>query len=249
MHHGAGDRGPGGPGLGPADRGVGTAADGGDRGGPAGGRSGGSTERDVGTAINRRRAPVECRRDVRHDVRTPRRRRRDRRAQPRPGTRLDRAGQRAGAGVARAYRSLRGAGCRAGLDRHVGRPGAANARLVLTVPQSLLDATPEVVRIIAAAERQAARGATHPPGPFRVHRMPMWNPALWSREASDDRIKEFDRWEHDTIRPKYGLLHAIEYTLSSGVAEIDAYAEFFGGFRIHADAATAGHWDSCLASR
>ena len=88
--------------------------------------------------------------------------------------------------------------------------------------------------------RQAARGATHPPGPFRVHRMPMWYPALWSREASDDRIKEFDRWEHDTIRPKYGLLHAIEYTFSSGVAEIDAYAEFFGGFRIHADAATAG---------
>ena len=59
----------------------------------------------------------------------------------------------------------------------------------------------------------------------------MWYPALWSREASDDRIKEFDRWEHDTIRPKYGLLHGIEYTLSSGVAEIDAYAEFFGGFR------------------
>ena len=111
---------------------------------------------------------------------------------------------------------------------------------MLTVPQSLLDATPEVVRIIAAAERQAARGGADPRGPFRVHRMPMWYPVLWSHEASDDRIKEFDRWEHDTIRPKYGLLHGIEYTLSSGVAEIDAYAEFFGGFRISADATTAG---------
>jgi hypothetical protein len=116
----------------------------------------------------------------------------------------------------------------------------ANARLVLTVPQSLLDATPEVVRIIADAARQAARGAAHPPGPFRVHRMPMWYPALWSRAASIDRIRDFDRWEHDTIRPKYGLLPRIEYTVSSGVAEIDAYAEFFGGFRKSADAETAG---------
>ena len=70
--------------------------------------------------------------------------------------------------------------------------------------------------------------------------MPLWYPALWGHVASDARIKEFDRWEHDTIRPKYGLLHGIEYTLSSGVAEIDAYAEFFGGFRTAADAATAG---------
>jgi hypothetical protein len=70
--------------------------------------------------------------------------------------------------------------------------------------------------------------------------MAMWYPALWSREASEDRIAEFDRWEHDTIRPMYGVLHGIAYTLTSGVAEIDAYAEFFGGFRIRADAATAG---------
>jgi Bacterial membrane protein YfhO len=112
----------------------------------------------------------------------------------------------------------------------------ANAPLVLTVPQALLDARPEVVRIIDEAERRAGPL----PDPFRVHRMALWYPPLWDHVASDARIIEFDRWERDTIRPKFGLLHGIEYTLSSGVAEIDDYAEFFGGFRRSADAATAG---------
>jgi hypothetical protein len=119
----------------------------------------------------------------------------------------------------------------------------ANARLVRTVPQSLLEATPTVVRAIADAERQAAKPGGPGQGPacdpFRVHRMPQWYPAEWERVASADRIREFDAWERDTIAPRYGLLHGIEYTVSSGVAEIDLHAELFGGFRQGADAATA----------
>ena len=45
------------------------------------------------------------------------------------------------------------------------------------------------------------------------------------------RVGEIDAWERDTIYPKYGLLHGIEYTASFGVAEIGAYADFFGGLR------------------
>jgi hypothetical protein len=113
----------------------------------------------------------------------------------------------------------------------------ANAPLVLTVPQALLDARPEVVGIIEQAERRARAG--QPAEPFRVHRMPMWYPAVWNHVMSPARIVEFDRWERDTIRPKYGLLHGIEYTLSWGMAEIDDYMDCFSGFRLSADAATA----------
>ena len=52
---------------------------------------------------------------------------------------------------------------------------AANSRFVLTVPQSVFDTKPEVVKIIEDAER-----AQPSPGPFRVHRMPIWNPLGWT---------------------------------------------------------------------
>jgi hypothetical protein len=111
----------------------------------------------------------------------------------------------------------------------------ANAGLVRTVPQALLDATPTVVHVIEEAERRAGPGR----GPFRVHRMPLWYPVHWERVAGADRICEFDAWERDTIAPRYGLLHGVEYTLAAGVSERDAYVEFFGGFRQGASAVTA----------
>jgi hypothetical protein len=115
----------------------------------------------------------------------------------------------------------------------------ANAGLVRTVPQSLLDATPAVVRVIEDAERQAVGRAQPRPDPFRVHRMPLWYPVQWQRVARADRIRELDAWERDTIAPRYGLRHGIAYTVSAGVSERDAYVEFFGGFRHRADAVTA----------
>ncbi len=110
----------------------------------------------------------------------------------------------------------------------------ANAHFVLTVPQRLLDAKPKVVRRIEAAEcRDPA------PGPYRVHRMPIWNPFAWLRESSPDRVRDFVSWERDTLQPKYGLLWGIHYTQTLGVAELYDHSWFFGGFLRTLDAPMA----------
>ena len=101
----------------------------------------------------------------------------------------------------------------------------ANARYVITVPQSLMETEPEVLRIIKEAE--AASPAS---GPFRIHRMPQWTPTLWYSEESADRVGDFVRWERETIQPKYGITLGVNYTHTIGVAEIYDYEWFFGGF-------------------
>jgi hypothetical protein len=103
--------------------------------------------------------------------------------------------------------------------------GVANARYVLTVNQSLFETKPEVLRIIEAEER------AHPaPGPFRVHRMPLWNPLGWHSTSSSDRVHDFVAWERDTLQPKYGINLGVEYTHTMGVAELYDYEWFFSGF-------------------
>ena len=87
----------------------------------------------------------------------------------------------------------------------------ANARYVITVPQALFEDEPEVVRIINEAERQNPS-----PGPFRVHRMPLWNPPRWFSDSSTDRVRDFVTWERGTIQPKYGITEGIEYTHTHG---------------------------------
>ena len=107
---------------------------------------------------------------------------------------------------------------------------AANARHVLTVPQAVFETKPEVLRIIEDAER------AHPsPGPYRIHRMPIWNPMGWFTTASKDRNYEIVAWEHDTIQPKYGINLGVEYTHTLGVAELLDYDWYFNGFprKIH----------------
>jgi hypothetical protein len=110
----------------------------------------------------------------------------------------------------------------------------ANARYVLTVPQELFETTPKVVRLIEEAERREPA-----PGPYRVHRMPLWEPLTWTLEASPDRARDFLVWERETIQPKYGLPYGIHYTEALGVAELYDYQWFFGGFLRTIDAATA----------
>jgi len=102
---------------------------------------------------------------------------------------------------------------------------AANARYVITVPQSFFEDEPEVVRVINEAERQNPS-----PGPFRVHRMPAWNPPGWSSTSSTDRVRDFVTWERGTIQPKYGITEGVEYTHTVGVAELFDYEWFFSGF-------------------
>jgi len=101
----------------------------------------------------------------------------------------------------------------------------ANSRHVSTVPQALFDDEPEVSRIIKEAERQNPS-----PGPFRVHRMPIWSPPHWFSVSSTDRIRDFVTWERATIQPKYGITQGIEYTHTLGVAELYDYEWFFSGF-------------------
>ena len=51
---------------------------------------------------------------------------------------------------------------------------AANARYVMTVPQSLFDTKPEILAKIEEAENLEPAN-----GPYRIHRMPSWNPVGW----------------------------------------------------------------------
>ncbi len=101
----------------------------------------------------------------------------------------------------------------------------ANTRYVITVPQALFEDEPEIVRVINEAERQNPS-----PGPFRVHRMPVWAPHRWATDPSTDRVRDFVTWERATIQPKYGITKGIEYTHTLGVAELFDYEWFFSGF-------------------
>jgi hypothetical protein len=104
---------------------------------------------------------------------------------------------------------------------------AANSRYVMTAPQSIFDSEPSLVQIIKKAEADRRPPV---PGPFRVHRMPSWNPGGWKVTSSPDRERELVGWEHDTITSKYGINFGIEYTHTTGVAELDDYEWYFSGF-------------------
>jgi hypothetical protein len=82
-----------------------------------------------------------------------------------------------------------------------------------------------VLKIIEKAERDQPS-----PGPYRVHRMPLWSPGGWQKKGSPDRILDFVTWERDTLQPKYGINFDVEYTHTLGVAELYDYEWFFGGF-------------------
>lgn len=114
--------------------------------------------------------------------------------------------------------------------------GLANARFIGTVPQSLFETKPTVLQRIEEAER-----ADPGPTPYRIHRVPIWEPLIWRTRPTNDRVKDFVVWEHDTIQPKYGLLHDVSYTFTLGVAELYDYEWFFSAFRwpINADTARA----------
>lgn len=101
----------------------------------------------------------------------------------------------------------------------------ANRHYILTVPQTVLETKPEVLRLIEEAER------AHPaPGPYRIHRMPSWNPVGWTHASSPERGREIVQWERDTLQPKYGLPLGVEYAHVMGVAELYEYEWYYGGF-------------------
>src|SRR5262249_24893428 len=68
------------------------------------------------------------------------------------------------------------------------------------------------------------------PGPYRVHRMPIWSPTAWRDSVSPDRVGELVAWERLTAGPKYGINFGVHYTRTLGVAQLDDYEWFFGSF-------------------
>jgi hypothetical protein len=102
----------------------------------------------------------------------------------------------------------------------------ANSRLVLTIPQALMETQPEVLRIINAAEREKP---SH--GPYRVHRTPPWTPLGWKPTRAADRTSEYFTLQRDTLFQKHGINLGVEYTSSAGAAELYEYEWFFNGFQ------------------
>jgi hypothetical protein len=103
--------------------------------------------------------------------------------------------------------------------------GLAGRDLVMTVPQSIFEGEPEALRVIREAERDDPS-----PGPYRIHRMPLWEPTAWHNERTPRRVEELVNWERTTIQPKYGIPFGVEYTVTEGVGELYDYWFFFAPF-------------------
>jgi hypothetical protein len=101
---------------------------------------------------------------------------------------------------------------------------AANASLVVTLPQSVFDTKPEVLAVIERAERDNPNPA---PGPFRIHRIPIWDPIGWYEVGAEDRTESLVAWRRKTLEAKHGLRYGVEYTLAEGTTELDAYRWLF----------------------
>jgi hypothetical protein len=102
----------------------------------------------------------------------------------------------------------------------------ANAAIVVSVPETALHGEPELLERIRAAESRDPAG-----GPYRIHRMPLWDPSIWIDSGSDVRAEQFVTWERKTIQPKYAIDHGGEYVLTQGVSELFDYWFFFAPFK------------------
>jgi len=118
--------------------------------------------------------------------------------------------------------------------------GLANSRYVFTVPQAEMETRPRILEVIEKAERETPSPES---GPFRVHRMAVWEPYAWRKEASPDRVDDFVRWERMTIQPKYGIPYGVQYTWTKGFAELLDYDWFFSGFTQRVNARDASRFN------
>jgi hypothetical protein len=98
----------------------------------------------------------------------------------------------------------------------------AGSRIVWTVPEADLSATPRVARLIEQAEREAPS-----PGPFRIHRVEQWHPLQFLNRRSQSRLRELVAWEHDTLDRLHAEPYSISYTLIRGLIDLDDYLDFF----------------------
>jgi hypothetical protein len=100
---------------------------------------------------------------------------------------------------------------------------ACDRRIVWTVPQTLFDAPPRLLEMIKLAERDGPAQ-----GPFRIHRMPAWQPVGWFTQASEARHEEMLRWQRDTLQPLHGAPLGVEATRFLGSAQYRDQALLFG---------------------
>jgi hypothetical protein len=113
----------------------------------------------------------------------------------------------------------------------------ANSRYIFSIPQSEFEAIPRVLKVIEEAERK------HPAsGPYRIHRMKVWEPPIFYKTRSPNRVHEFTKWEFDTIQPKHGLPFGVEYTVTEGTAELFDYEFFFSPWETQIDREKLKAW-------
>ncbi len=101
----------------------------------------------------------------------------------------------------------------------------ANSKYIYSVPQAIFEEEPRVLRVIEEAEKKNPA-----PGPYRVHRMPIWSPPAWSDAFSPKRVEEFTLWERGTLQPKFAIPYGLEYVYTQGAAELFDYEFFFAPF-------------------
>ena len=109
----------------------------------------------------------------------------------------------------------------------------ANARLIITAPQSVFDAEPRALRLIREAEKDQPT-----PGPFRIHRM-HWSPTGWVSRGSPDRSEEMVVWERDTLGGHHAIPYGLGYVYAKGTTELADYSLFFRQGRFAVNAAVA----------
>ena len=107
----------------------------------------------------------------------------------------------------------------------------ANRALIVTVPQAAFDRKPKVLELIEQAERKEPAQ-----GPFRIHRPTGWSPARLALEtnAPEEQRLWFD-WNWSTLTPKVAIPYGLEYTFTTGTAELADYTWFFFPFTAELD--------------
>jgi hypothetical protein len=100
--------------------------------------------------------------------------------------------------------------------------GAANARLIWTCPQAILDNPSRAARLIEDAER-----ANPSPGPFRIHRMTGSFPRRLSTPGLADPAGELMEWARGTLHPYVGLPLGLEYCSTAGTLALDDLTAFY----------------------
>jgi hypothetical protein len=76
-----------------------------------------------------------------------------------------------------------------------------------------------MLRLIEAAEHSETAS-----GPFRVHRMSLWQPVEWFLRSSSNRHEEIARWQHDTLGSLYPLSFGLDSTYLMGPSDLYDYA-------------------------